>query len=389
MPSGFTPDAIWVSDLNVRKVDSDPGSTTAIRNTTAGLGRVKAELDALIDQGVTKVGTPADNQVGVWTGSGTIEGDADLTFDGAGAFYVQSTDTGAALGPTLTLHRNSATPAAFDLLGGVNFDGEDSGGNQTTYGRIAADIISPTDTAEKGRLNFYTQDALGTLWLNVQMQIDQVTFLDCDLDLYDHQGAPANGTYLDYLYFSSENSSAGYVRYVTLQAQTDSVAPGVENGSFQVAVMKAGASTVTLEVDSAGVSVPSGALTLATDLAVTEGGTGASTAAAARTNLGVDVASISGHIETAANKTYVLDLKAPYAYVVNSLAARTASGTCTAALAIDGVNVTGISALSVSSTEASATASAANTVGVDTTLALVVSANSTALDLSFTVKITR
>jgi hypothetical protein len=32
---------------------------------------------------VTKVGTPANNQVGVWTGDGTIEGDADLTFDTA------------------------------------------------------------------------------------------------------------------------------------------------------------------------------------------------------------------------------------------------------------------------------------------------------------------
>jgi len=30
---------------------------------------------------VTKVGTPVNNQVGVWTGDGTIEGDAALTFD--------------------------------------------------------------------------------------------------------------------------------------------------------------------------------------------------------------------------------------------------------------------------------------------------------------------
>lgn len=30
---------------------------------------------------VTKVGTPANDQVGVWTGSGTLEGDAALTFD--------------------------------------------------------------------------------------------------------------------------------------------------------------------------------------------------------------------------------------------------------------------------------------------------------------------
>jgi len=31
---------------------------------------------------VIKVGTPVDNQVGVWTGDGTLEGDADLTWDG-------------------------------------------------------------------------------------------------------------------------------------------------------------------------------------------------------------------------------------------------------------------------------------------------------------------
>jgi len=32
---------------------------------------------------VSKVGTPADNQVGVWTGDGTIEGTANLTYDGS------------------------------------------------------------------------------------------------------------------------------------------------------------------------------------------------------------------------------------------------------------------------------------------------------------------
>jgi hypothetical protein len=31
---------------------------------------------------VTKVGTPVDNQIGIWTGDGTIEGSLDLTFDG-------------------------------------------------------------------------------------------------------------------------------------------------------------------------------------------------------------------------------------------------------------------------------------------------------------------
>jgi len=30
---------------------------------------------------VTKVGTPVNNQIGVWTGDGTLEGDAAFTFD--------------------------------------------------------------------------------------------------------------------------------------------------------------------------------------------------------------------------------------------------------------------------------------------------------------------
>jgi hypothetical protein len=32
---------------------------------------------------VSKVGTPVNNQIGIWTGDGTIEGDADLTYDGS------------------------------------------------------------------------------------------------------------------------------------------------------------------------------------------------------------------------------------------------------------------------------------------------------------------
>jgi hypothetical protein len=43
----------------------------------------RADGTALVGGGdVTKVGTPVNNQVGVWTGDGTLEGDSKLTFDG-------------------------------------------------------------------------------------------------------------------------------------------------------------------------------------------------------------------------------------------------------------------------------------------------------------------
>lgn len=42
---------------------------------------------------LTKIGTPVDNQVAVWTGDGTIEGDTALTFDTATDKLIVSTDT--------------------------------------------------------------------------------------------------------------------------------------------------------------------------------------------------------------------------------------------------------------------------------------------------------
>jgi hypothetical protein len=42
----------------------------------------RADGTPLVGGDVTKVGTPVNNQVGVWTGDGTLEGDSKLTFDG-------------------------------------------------------------------------------------------------------------------------------------------------------------------------------------------------------------------------------------------------------------------------------------------------------------------
>jgi|GEM_PF-2024754 len=43
---------------------------------------------------VSKVGTPVDNQIGVWTGDGTIEGTADFTFDGADLLFYNAVNDG-------------------------------------------------------------------------------------------------------------------------------------------------------------------------------------------------------------------------------------------------------------------------------------------------------
>jgi hypothetical protein len=87
---------------------------------------------------------------------------ADLTagrsFNALG-MTLTSTDAGATAAPLLDLYRDSASPAATDTLGEIEFNGEDSAGNKQTYGVIHGSILSPTSTAEQGQLHFETATA--------------------------------------------------------------------------------------------------------------------------------------------------------------------------------------------------------------------------------------
>jgi hypothetical protein len=83
---------------------------------------------------------------------------AGRTFEALGV-TLTSTDAGATAAPLLDLYRDSASPAASDTLGEIEFNGEDSAGNKQTYGVIHASILSPTSTAEQGQLHFETATA--------------------------------------------------------------------------------------------------------------------------------------------------------------------------------------------------------------------------------------
>lgn len=85
-----------------------------------------------------------------------VEGGSDGNFANV---TMTSTDAGAAAAPLLELYRDSASPAASDTLGEIEFNGEDSAGNKQAYGLIHASILSPTSTAEQGQLHFETATA--------------------------------------------------------------------------------------------------------------------------------------------------------------------------------------------------------------------------------------
>lgn len=90
---------------------------------------------------------------------GTMTGQLINTASSVGytPFKAVSTEAAAAAGPIVELYRDSASPAANDILGQVLFNGEDSAGNTQEYGSIQSVIVSPTAASEASTLDFYTQ----------------------------------------------------------------------------------------------------------------------------------------------------------------------------------------------------------------------------------------
>lgn len=140
---------------------------------------VDAELAAISTAIATKANSASPTLTGTITINGaTVAGDATfsgaITHSGATTFSgavtvtnthtLQSTDAGASAGPTSILDRNSASPAASDVLGAVAFKGRDSGGGTDTYAQVQAEIVDATAASEDGKLAFQTMvaGALGT-----------------------------------------------------------------------------------------------------------------------------------------------------------------------------------------------------------------------------------
>lgn len=97
-----------------------------------------------------------------------------------------------------------------------------------------------------------------------------------------------------------------------------------------------------------------------------------------------------GNTGTAGNDTVYLTTYAPFACTIDSIQnIKTTSGTVTAAVKINGTNVTGLSAVAVTSTVQDVSASGANTVAVGDEITLVLSSASSPVGLRGTLVMTR
>lgn len=70
------------------------------------------------------------------------------------AMRLISADATANAGPIFSLDRNSASPAANDIIGSFRYLGRDSAGNETNYADIFGTIVDPTNGSEDATLSF-------------------------------------------------------------------------------------------------------------------------------------------------------------------------------------------------------------------------------------------
>ena len=118
---------------------NDAGTETRLNITASG--------------NVTKVGTPVDNQVGVWTGDGTIEGTTGLTWSGTSLAVTASNDGGASV---LMKNTSAGTSASSRVHGSANET------NASVIGFSSANSGSISGVATAGAAAFYGSTVGGT-----------------------------------------------------------------------------------------------------------------------------------------------------------------------------------------------------------------------------------
>jgi hypothetical protein len=240
-----------------------------------------------IAQGGTGAITAALGFTALAAAGGTIGGALTVSADVGvtGDLTLTSTDAGAAVAPSLKLYRNSASPAASDVLGQVLWQGEDSAGNTEDYASAVASILDPTSTSEDGKLTFKAKVA-GTLtdifhyaaglWLNGATGGDpgagKVNATDVQIEGTSLQRAWTYGTQMATTSGTTVELSATIPDWVTeieilfKQVSTSSQAPLVQlgdSGGYETTVYVWSVGTVGTAGATAWSSATDGFLTFA------------------------------------------------------------------------------------------------------------------------------
>lgn len=226
-------------------------------------------------------------------GSTTSQHDSlsKLTIKGSDAgLLIEKHDDTASGGPTMTLYRYSASVADNDLIGQVNFRGEGSTGNPSTYMSLRTEIIDTTEGTKDGNLiirglQANTQTDFMQVGQKVQIGPESINpsgittgkvtisrddtdatgptlmLVDGDDDanagpsikMYRNSASPADNDVLGNVAFVGEDSAGGERTYAGITATATDVTSGTTDAALVMKVMQAGTQTDMFRIDENGV----------------------------------------------------------------------------------------------------------------------------------------
>ena len=136
--------------------DTLTGSLMSV-NDIAGLPVFEAFDDGTIVMGQYNSGdlVVTGNNIGI----GTADPTAQLHIKGSDTtdqVIIENTDASSTSAPDLVLYRNSASPAASDNIGLIQFRGRNDNSQDVNYASILVNAVDETDTTEDTKLSFFT-----------------------------------------------------------------------------------------------------------------------------------------------------------------------------------------------------------------------------------------
>jgi len=241
---------------------------------------------------------------------------------------IENSNAGALEGPNVVFYRNSASPADNDVLGTLEFRGEDDAGNAQSYAEVTASIADASSGSEDGRLDFVVTKA-GTASTVVRLQESKVGIneiapesplhitdgsteavrLECanddaasgaDIRMYRHRdnAVGQDGDELSTLYFRGNNDdgtqSQRPIDYAAIQAVIADASDTTEDGKLRLQVQTAGTLTTQVEVN-----------------ANTIGFFGATPATQAAAITDIDTTATTGTLPTAADTNSIANAASP------------------------------------------------------------------------------
>jgi hypothetical protein len=251
-------------------------------NGTAGIFRTAANEVAFSNNSTfTGKFTAAGFQLGTGTAAAQFHLFSGDTTD---QVIIENSDAGLDTAPDLVLYRKSASPAADDNLGNIEFRGQSDAGNAHVYGQILSQISNAGDGNEDGILDLMSS-ASGTVASRIRLRGTNVgigetapifplhltTSLtgtgirsECtandsasggDITLFHRRGASGAGQDNDLLgtvFFRGKNdaSTPEEIDYASVEGSIVDASDATEDGRLRLKARTAGTLTTQLEINA-------------------------------------------------------------------------------------------------------------------------------------------